>query len=92
MTKAELISQMAQDAGIPKTAAASALQGFIDAVTQSLKDGDGLTLVGFGSFSVSERPARDGRNPQTGEKLKIPASVVAKFKPGKVLKGVLNNR
>ncbi len=87
MTKAELIELMANDAGIPKTAAAAALKSFTDQVMGELKKKDGkVTVVGFGTFSKSRRKARKGRNPQTGEAIKIKASNVVKFKPGKKLK------
>ena len=85
MNKAELISQIAEDAGITKTQANSALDSFIEAVTKSLKKGDKVTLVGFGTFVVSKRAARNGRNPRTGEAIKIKARKVARFKPGKEL-------
>ena len=87
MTKAELIEKMAKDAGITKTAAGKALESFIEGVTKALKKKDGkVTLVGFGTFSKSRRKARKGRNPQTGEVIKIKASNVVKFKAGKKLK------
>ena len=87
MTKAELIDLMANDAGISKTAAAAALKSFTDQVTAALKKKDGkVTIVGFGTFSKSRRKARKGRNPQTGEAIKIKASNVVKFKAGKKLK------
>jgi DNA-binding protein HU-beta len=87
MTKAELIDQMAKDADIPKTAATAALNSFVDSVTKALKKKDGkVTLVGFGTFSKSKRKARKGRNPQTGEVIKIKASTAVKFKAGKKLK------
>jgi len=87
MTKAELIELMAKDAGISKTAAAAALNSFTDQVTKALKKKDGkVTIVGFGTFSKSRRKARKGRNPQTGEAIKIKASNVVKFKPGKKLR------
>ena len=82
MTKAELVEQMAKDAKISKAAAGKALNGAIDAITKALKKGDSVTLVGFGTFSVSRRKARKGRNPQTGKEIKIPARKVAKFKAG----------
>lgn len=86
MTKAELIEMMAKDAGISKAAAAAALTSFTDGVTKSLKKKDGkVTLVGFGTFQKVRRKARKGRNPQTGEAIKIKASNVVKFKPGKKL-------
>ena len=87
MTKAELIDKMAKDAGISKVAASAALNSFIDGVTKSLKKKDGkVTLVGFGTFQKTRRKARKGRNPQTGETIKIKAANVVKFKPGKALK------
>ena len=79
-----------KDAGITKAAAGTALASFIDGVTKALKKKDGkLTLVGFGTFSKSHRKARKGRNPQTGETIKIKASNVVKFKAGKKLKGAV---
>ena len=87
MTKAELVEKMAEDAGIPKVAASSALNSFMDGVTKALKKKDGkVTLVGFGTFSKVRRKARKGRNPQTGEPIKIKACNVVKFRPGKKLK------
>jgi DNA-binding protein HU-beta len=87
MTKAELVEQMANDAGITKTAAETALQSMIDGITQALKGKEGkVTLVGFGTFQKVRRKARTGRNPQTGESIKIKASNSVKFKPGKKLK------
>ena len=87
MTKVELVEKMANDAGITKAAAGTALASFIDGITKALKKKDGkVTLVGFGTFSKSHRKARKGRNPQTGETIKIKASNVVKFKAGKKLK------
>ena len=86
MTKADLVSRMAKDAKISKAAAGRALDGAVDAITRALKKGDSVTLVGFGTFSVSKRKARKGRNPQTGREIKIPARKVAKFKAGAYLK------
>ena len=87
MTKAELIEQMAQDAGISKTAAGAAIESLIEGITGALKKKDGkVTLTGFGTFSKSRRKARNGRNPRTGETIKIKASNVVKFKAGKTLK------
>ena len=87
MTKAELIEKIAGDAGISKTAAAAALDSFTTNVTKALKKKDGkITLVGFGTFSKVRRKARTGRNPQTGESIKIKAHNVVKFKAGKKLK------
>jgi DNA-binding protein HU-beta len=85
MNKAELIAQLAEDAGITKVQANAALDSFVDTVTKTLKKGDKVTLVGFGTFSVSKRAARTGRNPQTGEAIKIKAKKVARFKAGKEL-------
>jgi DNA-binding protein HU-beta len=85
MNKAELIAKIADDAGITKTQANATLDAFVDAVTKTLKKGDKVTLVGFGTFSVSKRAARNGRNPQTGAVIKIKAKKVAKFKAGKEL-------
>lgn len=85
MNKSELIAKMAEDAGVTKTQAGAALESFTDAVTKTLKKGDKVTLVGFGTFSVSKRAARTGRNPRTGEEIKIKAKKVAKFKAGKEL-------
>ena len=89
MNKAELIAQIAEDAGVTKTQANAALDSFVAAVTKTLKKGDKVTLVGFGTFSVSKRAARNGRNPQTGEVIKIKARKVARFKAGKELSAKL---
>ncbi len=86
MTKAELVGKMAAASGISKVASEKALKGFTDGVTTALKKGEKVTLVGFGTFSVSKRAERKGRNPRDGKVIKIPASKVAKFKPGKALK------
>jgi len=83
MNKAELIDKISKDAGVTKTQANDALDSFTSAVVASLKKGDRVTLVGFGTFSVSERAARNGRNPQTGAVIKIKARKVPKFKAGK---------
>jgi DNA-binding protein HU-beta len=86
VTKAELIEKMAQDAGITKTAAKSALESFFDGVKSGLKKRDSkVTLVGFGTFRKVYRKARMGRNPQTGEKIKIKGKNAVTFKPGKAL-------
>ena len=85
MNKAELISKIAEDAGITKTQAGATLDSFTEAVAKTLKKGDKVTLVGFGTFSVSKRAARNGRNNQTGATIKIKAKKVAKFKAGKEL-------
>lgn len=87
MTKADLIAAMAKDAAISKTAAGNALQCLLDEVVKSLKKKEGkMTLVGFGTFLKGRRKARKGRNPQTGEPIKIKASTVVRFKAGKKLK------
>jgi DNA-binding protein HU-beta len=83
MNKAELIDKIAKDAGVTKAQANDALDSFTSTVVTSLKKGDRVTLVGFGTFSVSERAARNGRNPQTGAVIKIKARKVPKFKAGK---------
>ncbi|HEY4653556.1 MAG TPA: HU family DNA-binding protein [Cyclobacteriaceae bacterium] len=85
MNKAELVTKIAEDAGITKAQAGAALDSFFEGVSKTLKKGDKLTLVGFGTFSVSKRAARVGRNPQTGEAIKIKAKKVARFKAGKEL-------
>jgi DNA-binding protein HU-beta len=87
MTKAELVDMMAKDAKISKVAAANALNSFMANITKALKKKDGkVTLVGFGTFAKIRRKARKGRNPQTGEPIKIKACNVVKFRPGKKLK------
>ncbi len=82
MNKAELIDAIAKDAGLTKADAKRALESFVGTTTKALKKGDRVALVGFGSFSVSKRAARKGRNPQTGSEIKIAAKKVVKFKPG----------
>ena len=90
MTKAELVEKMAKDAGISKVAAATALNSFMDGVSKSLKKKEGkVTLVGFGTFSKVRRKARKGRNPQTGQPIKIKATNVVKFRPGKKLRDAI---
>ncbi|GLI33095.1 HU family DNA-binding protein [Desulforhabdus amnigena] len=86
MTKADLVGRMADDAGVTKIAAEKALNGFIAAVTEALAAGDKITLVGFGTFEVSERAQREGRNPRTGDVITIPASKMVRFKAGNKLK------
>ena len=86
MTKAELISKMAAGAKISKVAAGKALDAFVDSVKVALKKEEKVTLVGFGTFSVSNRKTRMGRNPRTGKEIKIPARMVPKFKAGKAFK------
>ena len=86
MTKAELISTMAAGAKISKAAAGKALDAFVEGVKGALKKEERVTLVGFGTFSVSKRKARKGRNPRTGKEIKIPARKVPKFTAGKAFK------
>ncbi len=90
MNKSELIDAIAADADITKAAAKKALDSFLANVTKSLKKGNKVTLVGFGTFSVSKRSAREGINPQTKAKIKIPAKKVAKFKAGAELSTAVN--
>lgn len=85
MNKAELVNRMAEIAEIPKVTAEKALNAFIEAVTEALQAGEKVTLVGFGTFMIQKRAARVGRNPRTGEQIKIPARKVIKFKPGSKL-------
>jgi DNA-binding protein HU-beta len=86
MTKAELIASIGKEAKISKAAAEKAINAFTNTVMKALKKGDKLALTGFGTFSVAKRRARTGRNPQTGKEIKIPATRVAKFKAGNLLK------
>ena len=86
MTKAELVEKMASDADISKAAAGKALDSMIDAVIKTVKKGNKVSLVGFGTFSISKRKARTGRNPQTGATIKIAARKVPKFSAGKTFK------
>ena len=92
MNKTELVDAMASSANISKKAAEEALKAFIDAVSGELKKGGKVQLVGFGTFEVSERAAREGRNPQSGEVMKIAASKAPKFKAGKALKDMVNGK
>lgn len=91
MNKSELISAMAESANITKVDAEKALKAFIDTVTEELKNGGKIQIVGFGSFEVTERSAREGRNPQTGKSMQIAACKAPKFKAGKSLKDVVKN-
>ena len=90
MNKADLIDAMAEAAGIKKTEAKRALDAFTENVSKTLADGGRISLVGFGSFSVSKREAREGRNPQTGAKIDIPAKNIVKFKAGNELNDKVN--
>jgi len=92
VNKQELIENIAASADITKAAAGRALDSMIDSVTGSLKNGDSVVLVGFGTFSVRDRAARIGRNPQTGEEIQIKAARVPAFKAGKALKDAVNNK
>lgn len=86
MTKADLIEKISSGAGISKTAANNAVNITLDSIKSALKKGQTVSLIGFGTFSVGKRKARRGRNPRTGEEIKIPATKVPKFSPGKVFK------
>ncbi len=86
MSKAELVEQIAAETGMTKAEAERAVNAFINVVTSTLKGGDDVTLVGFGTFATGERAERQGRNPKTGETITIAAKKVVKFKPGKALK------
>ena len=86
MTKKELIATIAEEAGISKALAEKSLNATIESITDALSNREKVTFVGFGTFSVSERPARKGRNPKTGDPIDIPATTVPKFKAGKALK------
>ena len=90
MNKTEFIAAIAEEAGLSKTDAAKAVKAFTDVVTEEMKKGEKVQLIGFGNFEVSERPAREGRNPRTGETMTIAASKTPKFKPGKALKDEIN--
>ncbi len=90
MNKTELIAAMAEETGLSKKEAEAALKAFTGAVTEELKKGGKVQIVGFGTFEVSERAAREGRNPQTGETMEIKASKAPKFKAGKALKDEIN--
>ncbi len=92
MNKAELIAAIAAKTGATKKSAEEAVNAFVDVVTEALKKGDKVQLVGFGSFEVIKRAARKGRNPQTKEEIKIPASKAPKFKAGKALKDIVNKK
>jgi len=90
VNKTELIDYVASNADIPKAVAARALEATISAVKLTLKQGDSVSLVGFGTFAVGKRAARVGRNPRTGASIKIKAAKVPKFRPGKALKDAIN--
>jgi DNA-binding protein HU-beta len=90
LNKSELIDAIAASADLPKASAARALDAVIDSITATLKQGDSVTLVGFGTFAVADRPARVGRNPQTGKEIQIAAAKKPSFKAGKSLKEAVN--
>ncbi|MFV0268433.1 MAG: HU family DNA-binding protein [Draconibacterium sp.] len=90
MNKQELVSAMAEKAGLTKADADKAVNAFVDTVKDAMAKGESIQLIGFGTFSVSERSARTGRNPQTGKEIQIAAKKVAKFKAGKALDEVVN--
>ena len=90
MNKAELVAALAKETGFTKKDAEKALKAFTDVVAKELKKGEKVTLIGFGTFEVSKRSARTGRNPQTGETIKIKAAKTPKFKAGKALKDTVN--
>ena len=90
MNKTELVAAMAEQTNLSKKDAEAALKAFIDVVSEELKKGEKVQLVGFGTFEVSKRAAREGRNPQTGKTMSIPASKAPKFKAGKALKDSIN--
>ena len=90
MNKTELVAAIADKAGLTKKDAEEVVNAFTDTVTKALKKGDKVQLVGFGTFEVTKRGARTGRNPQTGETMKIAATKAPKFKPGKAFKDALN--
>ena len=90
MNKSDLIEHIAQQADISKAGASRALEAAIDAITDALKNGDSVSLVGFGTFVATEREARTGRNPRTGVAIKIAKAKVPKFRPGKALKDALD--
>jgi nucleoid DNA-binding protein len=90
MNKQELISKIASDTGITKASAAAAVDSFFEGITKSLKKGQPITFVGFGTFKTSQRKARTARNPQTGATVKVPKRRVVRFSAGKALKSALN--
>ncbi len=92
MNKAELVEAIAKETGLSKKDSDAALKAMTDAITKALKKKDKVQLVGFGTFEVAKRAARSGKNPQTGEAIKIPATTVPKFKAGKALKDAVNKK
>ena len=92
MNKTELVEAIAKETGLSKKDSEKAVKAFVDVVSNALKKKDKVQLVGFGTFEVSKRAAREGKNPQTGAKIKIPASKAPKFKAGKALKDTVNKK
>ncbi len=92
MNKSELVEYVAQEAELSKAAAGRALEALIQAIKTTLKKGEDVSLIGFGTFAVTKRAARTGRNPRTGAALKIKAAKVPRFRPGKTLKDVINEK
>ena len=92
MNKTELVEEIAKKTGLTKKDSEKAVKAFTDAVAAELKKGGKVQLVGFGTFEVAKRAAREGRNPQTGKTMKIAASKAPKFKPGKALKDLVNKK
>ncbi len=90
MNKSQLVDKISEGADLSKAAAGRALDAFIDAVTEAMKEGDQVALVGFGTFLLRERASRSGRNPQTGETIEIAAAKIPAFKAGKALKDAVN--
>ncbi len=90
MNKQDIVARIAEEAGITKTAATAAVDAFFDSVTRTLKKGQPITFVGFGTFKTANRKARTARNPQTGAAIKIPKRRVVRFSAGKALKGAVN--
>ncbi|MBQ7678871.1 MAG: HU family DNA-binding protein [Butyrivibrio sp.] len=92
MNKTELVDAIAKETGLTKKDSEAAVKAFVDVVSKTLKKKDKVQLVGFGTFETTKRAARTGKNPQTGEAIKIPASVAPKFKAGKALKDAVNKK
>ncbi len=92
MNKTELVDAIAKETGLSKAASEKAVKAFVDVVSKELKKKGKVQLVGFGTFDTSQRAARTGKNPQTGEEIKIPATVAPRFKAGKSLKDLVNNK
>lgn len=90
MNKTELVEAIAKESGLTKKDAAKSVDAFVEVVTKALKKKDKVQLIGFGTFETTKRAARTGKNPQTGEAIKIPAAITPKFKPGKALKDIVN--